>query len=232
MEPPETASHLDHESRCETTVKVSLARRRRAWQRRGDGVVDRRGPARAGRAVDDLRKDVRAHAHALAEQHRLRRDDLLDAEHQVVADLRDEPGPSRPAVDDLAPHVRQERRRERERVPGPAHEERERPRFGARDACRGGWSARSGCVSAKARVPPETGASTICAPAAMTSAETLRATFTSSVVESMQSVSFACSAGRHRSADRTPLSSVKTARTCGDDGSIVIIVFDALTALS
>lgn len=144
-EPPETVSHLDHESRCETTVKVSLARRRRAWQRRGNGVVDRRGPARAGRAVDDLRKDVRAHAHALAEQHRLRRDDLLDAEHQVVADLCDEPGPGRPAVDDLAPHVHQERRRERERVPGPAHEERERPRFGARDAWQVGWLACLGC---------------------------------------------------------------------------------------
>ena len=80
-------------------------------------------------------------------------------------------------------------------------------------------------------VPPETGASTICAPAAMTSAATSLATLTSRVVESMHSVCLAWSGGKRRSAARTPPSSVYTARTCGDDGSMVITVCDALTAL-
>jgi hypothetical protein len=71
--------------------------------------------------------------------------------------------------------------------------------------------------------PPETGASIMSAPAPIMSPATSRATSTSSVVPSTHSVLSSPSTASASPARRPP-SPWYTARTCGDDGSIVTTV--------
>ena len=65
----------------------------------------------------------------------------------------------------------------------------------------------------------------------MTSNATLRATSTSRVVESMQSVFRETSLGNDRRVEMIPPDSEYTVLTCGEDGSIVTIVPEERTAL-
>jgi hypothetical protein len=90
---------------------------------------------------------------------------------------------------------------------------------------------RKGAIVGDIHVPPETGASTICAPVCTTCLATSCAIFTSRVVESMHNVPRAAASGSVRRVGMIPLDFKYTVCTCGDDGSMVRMVCETKTAL-